>query len=79
MNYTFAAARLTAGTFFNSLIKKGRGIGPMKPWQPFRRSSEKGANSNSKLILGEISQIHAQKYFYHIQSASDFIGSAFFI
>ena len=34
MNYTFAAARLTAGTFFNSLIKKGRGIGPMKPWQP---------------------------------------------
>jgi len=21
--------------FFTSLIKKGRGIGPMKPWQPF--------------------------------------------
>jgi len=51
--------------FFTSLIKKGRGNGPMKPWQPFRLA-EKGANSIPH-VREEISQI--QLYFYHIIKA----------
>jgi hypothetical protein len=38
---TFAPSSL------KQLIKKGRGIGPLKPWQPFRISHpEEGANSS---------------------------------
>lgn len=48
----------------------------MKPWQPFRIISEKGANSSPSNIGRDKSDI-CFKIFHHIQSSSDLSGELF--
>ena len=62
---------------FILLIKKGRGNGPVKPWQPLNKMRKVPTPIPDKNVWKEIRQIHAQNIFIIFQSSSDLTGGAF--
>jgi len=72
-----AASRYSfAPSSFILLIKKGRGNGPVKPWQPSGNGKVPTPIPN---VRKEISRIPAQNIFIILKSSSDLIRRAFFI